>query len=95
MIITLNIFQCNLLELSFSRVLQPYTLGLLIWHFDPRATSTVTEAYLYATAVVVLITLTAFIHHHTQLGSMEIGMRMRVACSSLVYRKVIFNCICF
>ncbi|XP_043488596.1 ATP-binding cassette sub-family C member 4-like [Polistes fuscatus] len=72
-----------------SRVLQPYTLGLLIWHFDPRATSTVTEAYLYATAVVVLITLTALIHHHTQLGSMEIGMRMRVACSSLVYRKIL------
>ncbi|KAI4497628.1 hypothetical protein M0802_007168 [Mischocyttarus mexicanus] len=73
----------------FTRVLQPYTLGLLIWHFDPRATSTVTEAYLYASAVVVLITLTALIHHHTQLGSMEIGMRMRVACSSLVYRKIL------
>lgn len=71
--------------------MQPYTLGLLIWHFDPRATSTVTEAYMYATAVVVMITLTAIINHHINLGQMEIGMRMRVACSSLVYKKVLLK----
>ncbi|XP_046836014.1 ATP-binding cassette sub-family C member 4 [Vespa crabro] len=71
------------------RVLQPYTLGLLIWHFDPRATSTVTEAYMYATAVVIMITLTTIISHHINLGQMEIGMRMRIACSSLVYKKIL------
>lgn len=81
----------NIIYVEFHRVLQPYTLGLLIWHFDPRATSSVTEAYMYATAVVVMIALTAIISHHIHLGQMEIGMRMRVACSSLVYKKVILK----
>ncbi|KAK2579975.1 hypothetical protein KPH14_012235 [Odynerus spinipes] len=71
------------------RVLQPYTLGLLIWHFDPRATSSVLEAYMYATGVVILTILTIIISQHTSLGQLEIGMRMRVACSSLIYRKIL------
>lgn len=68
--------------------MQPYILGLLIWHFDPRATSTQAEAYLYASGVIIASILMAFISHHSYLGLMEIGMRMRIASSSLMYRKV-------
>ncbi|PBC29424.1 Multidrug resistance-associated protein [Apis cerana cerana] len=71
------------------RVLQPYILGFLIWHFDPRATSTATEAYIYASSVVLISLLGALINHHSMLGLMEVGMRMRVACSSLIYRKIL------
>ncbi|KAG7200525.1 hypothetical protein KM043_001089 [Ampulex compressa] len=71
------------------RVLQPFILGYLIWHFDPRATSTAAQAYLYASGVVVVALLTAFVNHHSFLGQMEIGMRMRIASSSLVYRKIL------
>ncbi|KAG6794912.1 multidrug resistance-associated protein 4 [Apis mellifera caucasica] len=71
------------------RVLQPYVLGFLIWHFDPRATSTATEAYIYASSVVLISLLGALINHHSMLGLMEVGMRMRVACSSLIYRKIL------
>ncbi|CAK9794749.1 ATP-binding cassette sub-family C member 4 [Anthophora plagiata] len=71
------------------RVLQPYALGLLIWHFDPRAASTANEAYIYASAVVLMSLCIAFINHHSNLGLMEVGMRMRVACSSLMYRKIL------
>ncbi|XP_012146800.2 ATP-binding cassette subfamily C member 4 [Megachile rotundata] len=71
------------------RVLQPYVLGLLIWHFDPRAVSTASEAYIYATAVVLMTFCGAFIIHHSNLGLMEVGMRVRIACSSLMYRKIL------
>ncbi|XP_076240264.1 ATP-binding cassette sub-family C member 4 [Calliopsis andreniformis] len=71
------------------KVLQPYALGLLIWHFDPRAISTITEAYIYASSVVVLIALNALIVHHSNFGLMVLGMRMRIACSSLMYRKIL------
>ncbi|XP_033327648.2 ATP-binding cassette sub-family C member 4 isoform X2 [Megalopta genalis] len=71
------------------KVLQPYVLGLLIWHFDPRSISTVTEAYIYALTVVVLTLLSAVIVHHSNLGLLEVGMRMRIACSSLMYRKIL------
>lgn len=63
-------------------------LGLLIWHFDPRATSTANEAYIYASAVILIVLCGALITHHSMLGLMEVGMRVRVACSSLMYRKV-------
>lgn len=63
-------------------------LGLLIWYFDPRATSTTTEAYIYASTVIFLILFAALVAHHSNLGLMEVGMRMRIACSSLMYRKV-------
>ncbi|XP_078033391.1 ATP-binding cassette sub-family C member 4 isoform X2 [Augochlora pura] len=71
------------------RVVQPYMLGLLIWHFDPRSVSTDTEAYIYASSVIVLTLVSAIIVHHSNLGLMEIGMRMRIACSSLMYRKIL------
>ena len=73
----------------FLKVLQPYVLGLLIWHFDPRSTSTAREAYAYASALVVLTLLGIFVVHHSNLGLMEVGMRMRIACSSVMYRKIL------
>ncbi|XP_012172204.1 ATP-binding cassette sub-family C member 4 isoform X2 [Bombus terrestris] len=71
------------------RVIQPYVLGLLIWHFDPRATSTANEAYIYASAVILIVLCGALITHHSMLGLMEVGMRVRIACSSLMYRKIL------
>jgi len=72
----------------FYRIMQVYILGLFIWHFDPRATSTQEEAYLYASGMIALGMLTIIINHHSNLGLMEIGMRVRIASSSLIYRKV-------
>ncbi|XP_071865797.1 ATP-binding cassette sub-family C member 4 isoform X2 [Bombus fervidus] len=71
------------------RVIQPFVLGLLIWHFDPRATSTANEAYIYASAVILIVLCGALINHHSILGLMEVGMRVRIACSSLMYRKIL------
>ncbi|KMQ89959.1 multidrug resistance-associated protein 4-like protein [Lasius niger] len=71
------------------RVMQPYILGLLIWHFDPRATSTQEEAYLYASGVIIVGIVTMLIFHHSNIGLMEIGMRVRIASSSLMYRKIL------
>ncbi|XP_070149239.1 ATP-binding cassette sub-family C member 4 [Polyergus mexicanus] len=71
------------------RVLQPLLLGLLIWHFDPRATSTQKEAYLYASCVIIIGVMIMLINHHSYVGLTEIGMRVRIASSSLMYRKIL------
>ncbi|XP_076650867.1 ATP-binding cassette sub-family C member 4 isoform X2 [Halictus rubicundus] len=71
------------------KVVQPFMLGLLIWHFDPRSISTVTEAYIYAFVVILLTLVGAVIVHHSNLGLLEVGMRMRIACSSVMYRKIL------
>ncbi|XP_072767862.1 ATP-binding cassette sub-family C member 4 isoform X2 [Anoplolepis gracilipes] len=71
------------------RVMQPYLVGLFIWHFDPRATSTKDEAYLYAFGVIILGIMIMLINHHSYVGLMEVGMRMRIASSSLMYKKIL------
>lgn len=70
------------------RVLQAYTLGLYIWQFDPRARPSPFKLHVYASGVVIIAILNIIIVHLVNLGQMDIGMRMRVACSSLLYRKV-------
>lgn len=92
-IIIIKVSNCIILfaviKIFFHRVMQPYILGLFIWHFDPRATSTQEEAYLYASGVIIVGIVTMLIFHHSNIGLMEIGMRVRIASSSLMYRKVI------
>ncbi|XP_032455220.1 multidrug resistance-associated protein 4 [Nasonia vitripennis] len=70
------------------RVVQPLTLGVLIYHFDPCSTTTTADAYLLASGVIVMALLQAILGHHSNFGQLEIGMRLRVACSSLIYRKI-------
>ncbi|XP_063981696.1 ATP-binding cassette subfamily C member 4-like [Diachasmimorpha longicaudata] len=74
---------------SIVSVLQPYVLGLLISFFPRDSTITTNEAYIYASLVVIISAITAVIDHHSNLGQMEIGMRLRIASSSLIYRKIL------
>ncbi|KAG8034821.1 hypothetical protein G9C98_007897 [Cotesia typhae] len=71
------------------RILQPYVMGLLIWHFDPRSDSSTSEAYTYASIVILLSFVLGLLEHHMNSKQTEFGMRVRVACSSLVYRKML------
>ncbi|KAK0158233.1 hypothetical protein PV328_009265 [Microctonus aethiopoides] len=71
------------------RILQPYILGLLLWHFDPRAESSPSEAYIYASYIIVLSIMISLLEQHANMGLLELGMRTRIACSSLVYRKIL------
>lgn len=72
------------------RGLQPYVLGLLIRHFDPRANSSNEQAYTYAIALVAMIIFQAMIGHHSVVGRKQVGLRISVAYSALIYRKVAF-----
>ena len=64
------------------------TLGFLIKHFGHESNTSQQDAYMLATAVVVMAILQAIVGHHSNFGQLEIGMRLRIACSSLIYRKV-------
>ncbi|XP_011311078.1 multidrug resistance-associated protein 4 [Fopius arisanus] len=74
---------------SMMCVLLPYVLGLLISYFAHDSTITTGEAYGYASLVVIISILMALIDHHSNMGQMEIGMRLRIASSSLIYRKIL------
>ncbi|XP_054270037.1 probable multidrug resistance-associated protein lethal(2)03659 [Macrosteles quadrilineatus] len=73
------------------RVSQPLFLGKLIEYFTRDGGGTVSkdEAYFYAGGVVMCSALSVFIMHPYMLGIMHIGMKIRVACCSLIYRKAL------
>ncbi|CAH1159391.1 unnamed protein product [Phaedon cochleariae] len=61
---------------------QNYNFGL--WTVGKR-----TYGYLLAMASIVLAFLIMLIYHQTSLGCQRVGMRVRIACCSLIYRKIL------
>ncbi|XP_069104134.1 ATP-binding cassette sub-family C member 4-like isoform X2 [Argopecten irradians] len=70
-----------------TKVVQPLLLGQLIRYFTPESTVSERDAYLYAMGVSLCAIVLAVSHHPYFFGVQRIGMRMRVACCSLLYRK--------
>ncbi|KAF5283716.1 hypothetical protein FQR65_LT13751 [Abscondita terminalis] len=78
---------CCLLEFG-ARMVQPLLLGKLISYYTPNQTTiTKAEAYGYAGGVIGCSLLSVLIVHPYQFGVLHIGMKIRVACCSLIYRK--------
>ncbi|XP_049950812.1 probable multidrug resistance-associated protein lethal(2)03659 [Schistocerca serialis cubense] len=73
----------------FVRVAQPLFLGLLLQYFSPGSTMPVSEAYLYATAVILCSLISAIVIHPYMMAMFHLGLKMRVASCSLLYRKAL------
>nr|CAD7423123.1 unnamed protein product [Timema monikensis] len=71
------------------RVIQPLLLAKVIQYFDVNSTITKTEAYLYAGSLVASTFISSMLYSHTNFGVMSISTRVRVACCSLMYRKIL------
>ncbi|XP_053685764.1 probable multidrug resistance-associated protein lethal(2)03659 [Sabethes cyaneus] len=75
---------------SFSRIFQPLCLGGLVSYFAPGQTAiSRTEAYYYATGIVLCSLVPVVIFHHFILYIYQIGMKIRLACCSLLYKKAL------
>ncbi|KAK5646882.1 hypothetical protein RI129_005346 [Pyrocoelia pectoralis] len=73
-----------------SRLLQPVILGRLIEYYTMgQVTKTKTDAYWLALGLVFCTLFFVQVTGPNNLAYMQIGMKARVACSSLVYRKAI------
>ncbi|KAI4497436.1 hypothetical protein M0802_007447 [Mischocyttarus mexicanus] len=68
------------------RVLQPLFLGYLLRYYNTAEISKY-EAYLYAIGVILCSTINIFVVHPYMMAILHMGMKMRVACCSLIYRK--------
>ncbi|KAK5646881.1 hypothetical protein RI129_005345 [Pyrocoelia pectoralis] len=73
-----------------ARLLQPLMLGELISYYTPGQTSiTKSEAYCFAAGVVACSLVQVFIVSLSALAYSQIGMKMRIATCSLIYRKTL------
>ncbi|XP_049951176.1 probable multidrug resistance-associated protein lethal(2)03659 isoform X3 [Schistocerca serialis cubense] len=73
----------------FVRVAQPLFLGLLLQYFTPGSQIPISDAYLYATAVIMCSLVTALVLHPYMMAMFHLGLKMRVASCSLIYRKAL------
>lgn len=74
------------------RVLQPLFLGRLLKYYSSSEEAdriSKEEAYFYATGVILCSGLLIFVIHPYMMAILHMGMKMRVACCSLIYRKAL------
>lgn len=69
---------------------QPLFIGGLLKYFDPVASrrSDTTHAYTCASGLVCSMLISIVLTHSTYNETILSGMKVRVACSSILYRKV-------
>lgn len=80
--VLLLVMECGL------KLAQPVFLGRLIAYYTPGQSSiSKTEAYWYASGVVLCSAISVFVGHPYMMAILHMGMKFRVGCCSLIYRK--------
>lgn len=70
------------------RVLQPLFLGRLLRYFNTKEIDS-THAYLFAGGVILCSAVNVFVIHPYMMAILHMGMKIRVGCCSLIYRKAL------
>ena len=75
----------------YNRIVQPLCLGQLLKYFRENEEMAIptTHAYLYAMGVVLGSAFSMMSHHLNFFTCQHMGMQIRVATCSLIYRKVL------
>ncbi|KAL0104962.1 hypothetical protein PUN28_016536 [Cardiocondyla obscurior] len=80
----------TMIQCSVVRVAVPIFQSWIINYFsrDPAMKIELNKVLIYISSLILCTVISVLIMHHTAVQSMQIGMRVRVACSSLLYRKI-------
>uniref|UniRef100_W4VRR2 Putative abc transporter c family member n=1 Tax=Corethrella appendiculata TaxID=1370023 RepID=W4VRR2_9DIPT len=92
----LNVFGWSIMMLGiillsleiFLKISQPLFLGKLIQYYS-KNNGNVNDAYLYAAAIVLCSALNVLFMHPYMLSNLHMGMKIRVAFCSMIYRKAV------
>jgi hypothetical protein len=69
-------------------MIQPISIGYLIGHFDSPSTTDSYTATMAAIALLLSTLLCTIGMHQYMLGQVEIGFKIRVAVTTIIYSKV-------
>lgn len=69
---------------------QPLFIGGLLAYFDPNSSrhTDLKHAYIYAFGLTLSMFTELILYHSTQFEILHCGMKMRVACCSVIFYKV-------
>lgn len=73
-------------------MIQPISIGYLIGHFDSTSVAATIDSYTATVAGIALLLSTmlcTFGIHQYMLGQAEIGFKIRIAVSNIIYSKVL------
>ncbi|XP_072376028.1 ATP-binding cassette sub-family C member 4-like, partial [Diabrotica undecimpunctata] len=71
-------------------IIQPLLLRRLLAYYSPQGEPvSIEEAYYFATGIVLCSLISVLLVHPYMLAVCHIGMKMRIACCSLIYRKAL------
>ncbi|XP_012135510.2 ATP-binding cassette sub-family C member 4 isoform X5 [Megachile rotundata] len=82
----------TLIYYGFLAILQPILQSWILNYFDDNKELkmiTKTDSLIYASCLILSLLLSVVVRHHTDLLSEAIGMKIRIACCSLIYRKAL------
>jgi len=74
----------------FYRVSGPLLVGGLLAYFNPDGSNTtdLKHAYMYASGIVFSLLIIMILQHSSIEENLQCAMKMRVACCSIMFRKV-------
>lgn len=67
-------------------MLEPFLINGIISYFD--GTSSLKTALIYGSLLCFLIIIGNLIHHPHFLAIQKLGLRLRLSCNGLIYKKV-------
>lgn len=70
-------------------MLQPLLLATLLRYFARNKEEWNNEVYYSAAGIILLSLLDAFITHWAVHYIMHIGLKMKIACTALIYQKIL------
>ncbi|VEN61107.1 unnamed protein product [Callosobruchus maculatus] len=72
------------------RMLQPMLMSRLLSYYDNNATEgNKNEAYMYAVLIVSVLFISVPCLHFFQMNVLQVGLKLRIACCALIYRKAL------
>ncbi|XP_012538805.1 probable multidrug resistance-associated protein lethal(2)03659 [Monomorium pharaonis] len=73
----------------FSRMYQPLLLATLLRYFASDKKEWSDEVYYSAGGIILLSIMDAFISHHCVHWAFHLGLKIKIACTSLIYQKIL------
>nr|CAI5849598.1 unnamed protein product [Callosobruchus analis] len=72
------------------RMLQPLLMARLLSYYDSNAAEeNKNEAYIYAILIIFVLFVSVLCQHSFQINILQLGLKLRIACCALIYRKAL------